>query len=74
MVEEEHRVQMLQPGQNDKIMVYATRAENAVEGPGTCMQLRVDEYGDADKVETSATNKLDDLIASDQVMDEVGQG
>ena len=32
--EEERRVQMWELEQNDKTMVHATRAENAVEGPG----------------------------------------
>lgn len=74
MGEEEYRVQMWESEQDDKTIVHATGAENAVEGPGTCMQLRSDEYGDADRVETSVTDKLDDLIASDEVVDEVGQG
>ena len=38
------------------------------------MQLRADEYGDADEVETFVINKLDDLTAYDEVIDELRQG
>lgn len=38
------------------------------------MQLCVDEYGDADEVETFVTNKQDDLIVYDEVVDEVRRG
>lgn len=34
------------------------------------MQLRMDEYGDADEVEAFMTNKLDDLAPYDKVTDE----
>lgn len=40
----------------------------------SCMQLRADEYGDADEVETFVINKLDDLTAYDEVIDELRQG
>ena len=38
------------------------------------MQLHADEYENADEVETFMTNKLDDLTAYDETMNEERQG